>query len=102
MIKLTTTFQQDNDPNFYGAYVWIKGYQTENTLADYDENNPNTNETGAEETIPFQKLQTITRSPSTVYVEKTEEKVILGVEAFNKDGIGSGITTMPVQTIELV
>jgi|SRR6185295_11409199 len=102
MCRLTTTFQQDNDANFAGAVVWIKGYMTDNALADYDENNPLPNEAGADGTLPFQKLATITRSPSIIYLECTSEKVIIGVEAINNDGIGSGIGKMPSQTIELL
>lgn len=102
LCKVTSTFQQDNDPGFAGANLWIKGYMTNNALADYDENNPGVNETGVEETIPFQKLATVTRSPHSIYLEATSEKVIMGVEAINKEGIGSGLETMPVQTFELI
>lgn len=111
MSRVVTTFQQDNDPNFAGAYVWIKGYRTDNALADYDENKPENdkddnapevNQTGADATLPYERLATISRSPYTTYLENTAEKIIIGVEAYNQDGIGSGLDKMPIQTVELL
>lgn len=103
MTRLVTTFQQDNDPNFFGAYLWLKGYQTDNALADYDENaNNDPNTLGATDTIPFQRQATLTRSPSTIYLENTAETIIVGVEAFNQEGIGAGIFDMPFQTVDLL
>lgn len=94
-IRLSIQFIQDNDPNFHAARVWIKGYLTDNALADP------TLPLGAEETIPYESRAQIQRSPSSIVLEKTDEEVIIGVEAVNSDGVGSGLDSMPTQALTL-
>lgn len=93
--KVNISFWQDNDPNFRGARVWMKGYLTDNALADPDL------PLGAEETIPFELKGQIQKSPSSMVFELTNEEVIFGIEAINEAGEGSGLSSMPTQTLTL-
>jgi hypothetical protein len=91
-------FTQENDPNFAGANVWVKGYMTENSLNEPDE----TGTVAREETLPFELKVRITRSPCTTMFEATSEDVVIGVEAVNKEGVGAGIEHMPIIETTLI
>jgi hypothetical protein len=94
-VQLDIDFVQNNDPNFFAARVWIKGYLTGNSLAETDTT------IGIEETLPYTLLSQIQKAPSSITVEKSDEEVIVGVEAINEEGIGSGLASMPTITITL-
>ena len=96
--RTSIDFIQNNDPNFAGARVWVKGYGTDNVLGDED---PDAT-TNREESLAYELKALITRSPSTVLFEASSEEIVIGVEAVNLEGVGSGLDSMPTIQITLI
>lgn len=95
LIRLLITFESDGDPHFAGANIWQKGYGTGNVLADPDAT------LGKEETLPYQLLTKAEGSPVTLLLEATAEEIVIGVEAINSKGVGSGLENMLTQSVTL-
>lgn len=81
-------FTQPSDPNFAGAYIWIKGY------------NRGTSSLSA--TLPWDKVADIHRSPSSFLLDRTTENVIIRVQAYNSDGLGADFDKAPTITTTLI
>lgn len=94
-VRLTIQFIVLPNSNFDRAFIWVKGYNTDDTLGSV---NP---EVGKELTIPFQRMGTAERSPTRILLDITYENIVVGIEAINKNGIGAGFDSMPTQTITL-
>lgn len=82
-----TRFTQPSDPNFAGAYVWAKGY------------NRGTSALSAK--LPWTKVGDVHESPSSFLLDKTAESIIVGIQAYGKDGRTADFGTMPTVTITL-
>lgn len=94
--RITVSFTEVSDPNFAGANVWLKGYGTGNLLG-----TPGAS-VARQETLPYVLWGKVERSPFTAILEKSAEEVIIGVEAYNEDGISVGIKGMPTIAITLL
>lgn len=94
-IRLTVWFTSPSGSNLGGAFVWVKGYGTGNILGG------TTEDQNKIDTLAFQQYARVNQSPCFLDFEVSGEKVILGVEAINPDGLGSGLDTMPTQILVL-
>lgn len=91
MIQLIVVFETASDGNFHRGRVWIKGYGTENAAAQTDVEI---------DSLAWQQFAVVNQSPAMLLLEPTEEEIVVGVEAENVNGVGSGLEFMITETID--